>query len=96
MTTGESMSTVDRAWLLMERPTNPMVVMGLLVLGRPLRRVGLQDTFAEGAQSAASLFRRYGLGTQDIVDRAWSVLQRPGTSPPATAVDAPAGAYSPV
>jgi transketolase len=65
-------------------------------LGRPLRRVGLQDTFAEGAQSAASLFRRYGLGTQDIVDRAWSVLKRPGTSPPATAVDAPAGAYSPV
>jgi transketolase len=65
-------------------------------LARPLRRVGLQDTFAEGAQSAASLFRRYGLETQDIVDRAWSVLQRPGTSPRAAAVDAPAGAYSPV
>ena len=34
-------------------------------LARPLRRVGLQDTFAEGAQSAASLFLKYGLGTQD-------------------------------
>jgi transketolase len=65
-------------------------------LGRPLRRVGLQDTFAEGAQSAASLFLKYGLGTQDIIDRAWSVLRRPGVSPQATPVDTPVGAYSPV
>jgi transketolase len=65
-------------------------------LARPLRRVGLQDTFAEGAQSAASLFLKYGLGTQELVDQAWNVLQRPGASPQATAVDAPAGAYSPV
>ncbi len=65
-------------------------------LARPLRRVGLQDTFAEGAQTAASLFLKYGLGTQEIVDQAWSVLRRPGASPPASTVDAPAGAYSPV
>jgi transketolase len=65
-------------------------------LARPLRRVGLQDTFAEGAQSASSLFLKYGLGTQDIVDRAWGVLQRSGAAPQATPVDAPAGAYSPV
>jgi transketolase len=65
-------------------------------LARPLRRVGLQDTFAEGAQSAASLFLKYGLGTQDIVDRVWSVLGRPGASPHASTVNAPAGAYSPV
>ena len=65
-------------------------------LARPLRRVGLHDTFAEGAQSAASLFLKYGLGTQDIVDAAWSVLQCPGPAPRATPVDAPAGAYSPV
>ena len=65
-------------------------------LARPLRRVGLQDTFAEGAQSAASLFLKYGLGTQAIVDRVWSVLRRPGAAPQATPVDAPAGAYSPV
>lgn len=65
-------------------------------LARPLRRVGLQDTFAEGAQSAASLFLKYGLGTQDIVDQAWAVLRSPGASPRATPVDAPAGAYSPV
>jgi transketolase len=65
-------------------------------LARPLRRVGLQDTFAEGARSAASLFLKYGLGTQEIVDQAWAVLRCPGTSPRATPVDAPAGAYSPV
>jgi transketolase len=65
-------------------------------LARPLRRVGLQDTFAEGAQSAASLFLKYGLGTQDIVEQAWSVLRCAGASPQATPVDAPAGAYSPV
>jgi transketolase len=65
-------------------------------LARRLRRVGLQDTFAEGAHSAASLFLKYGLGTQDIVDQAWSVLGRPGASPRATTVDPPAGAYSPV
>ena len=47
-------------------------------LGRPLRRVGLRDTFAEGARTAASLFRKYGLGTQDIVDAAWNVLRRAG------------------
>jgi transketolase len=65
-------------------------------LARRLRRVGLLDTFAEGAQSAASLFLKYGLGTQDLVDQAWSVLEAPGAPPHATPVDAPAGAYSPV
>jgi transketolase len=65
-------------------------------LARRLRRVGLQDTFAEGARSAASLFLKYGLGTQEIVEQAWNVLERPGAPPRATAVDAPAGAYSPV
>lgn len=65
-------------------------------VGVPLRRIGLQDTFAEGARTAPSLFRKYGLGTQDIVDRAWDVLGGSGPSPRAAAVDAPAGAYSPV
>jgi WS/DGAT/MGAT family acyltransferase len=32
MKTPERMAAVDRAWLLMERPTNPMLVVGLLVL----------------------------------------------------------------
>jgi hypothetical protein len=55
-------------------------------LGRPLRRVGLADTFAEGARDAPYLFAKYGLSTQRIVDTAWQALHRPGSAPsvPAT------------
>jgi diacylglycerol O-acyltransferase / wax synthase len=41
MTIGQRLSGVDRAWLLMDRPANPMIVMGLLVLGRKLGRQAL-------------------------------------------------------
>jgi diacylglycerol O-acyltransferase / wax synthase len=41
--TAESMSAVDRTWLRMERPTNPMVVMGLLVVNRPLKIAALRQ-----------------------------------------------------
>lgn len=41
------MSAIDRAWLLMERPTNPMVVMGLLVLTQPLSHAALRQVIAE-------------------------------------------------
>jgi transketolase len=66
-------------------------------LGRRLRRVGLRDTFAEGARTASSLFRRYGLGVADIVAAAWEALQREG-APPAAAdgFEAEEGAYAPV
>ncbi|MGO9634732.1 MAG: wax ester/triacylglycerol synthase family O-acyltransferase [Steroidobacteraceae bacterium] len=43
MTLAENMSGVDRAWLRMERPTNPMVVMGLLILRGRLRLAGLRQ-----------------------------------------------------
>lgn len=65
-------------------------------LGRPLRRVGLQDTFAEGAKDAKYLFTKYGLTVQHLVDTAWTALHRPGPpphpSPLATGIDE----YSPV
>ncbi len=47
MSMGESMTAVDRAWLRMERPTNPMIVMGLLITSRPLRRAALCEIVAE-------------------------------------------------
>jgi diacylglycerol O-acyltransferase / wax synthase len=47
MRASERMSAVDRAWLLMDRPTNPMVVIGLLVLRRPLRHAALRRLLAE-------------------------------------------------
>ena len=47
-------------------------------LGRPVRRIGLRDTFAEGARGADYLLRRYGLSAQSIVTTAWQALGRPG------------------
>ena len=65
-------------------------------LGRPLRRIGLPDTFAEGARSADYLFARYGLSTQSIVDAAWLALGRPGPAPEARLPTSEPGEYSPV
>src|SRR3974390_387094 len=44
---GERLSSVDRAWLLMERPTNPMMVVGLILLGSPLDRGRLRALIVE-------------------------------------------------
>ncbi len=43
----EQLSGVDRAWLLMDSPTNPMVIIGLLVLARPLALARLQRLIQE-------------------------------------------------
>jgi transketolase len=65
-------------------------------LGRPLRRVGLRDTFAEGARSAAPLFAKYGLSTQHVVDAAWGALGRVGTRPQVPVIEVVEGEYAPV
>jgi len=65
-------------------------------LGRPLRRVGLADTFAEGARDAPYLFAKYGLSTQHIVDTAWQVLHRQGPAPRVPDLPADVGEYAPV
>ena len=65
-------------------------------LGRPLRRLGLRDTFAEGARTAPFLFRKYGLGTQDIVDCAWDLLHRAGAPPRVPVTETAGGEYAPV
>jgi len=65
-------------------------------LGRPLRRVGLQDTFAEGAQTAPYLFHKYGLTTQHLINTAWSTLARPGPPPSAPTLPTEPGEYAPV
>jgi WS/DGAT/MGAT family acyltransferase len=36
MASSERMSGVDRAWLLMEQPTNPMMIVGLIVTSTPV------------------------------------------------------------
>ncbi|HEY5395055.1 MAG TPA: transketolase C-terminal domain-containing protein [Trebonia sp.] len=66
-------------------------------LGRPLRRVGLRDTFAEGSQTAPYLFDKYGLSTRALIETIWSALGRPGPAPGApAAAAAESGEYSPV
>jgi transketolase len=65
-------------------------------LARRLRRVGLHDTFAEGAKDATSLFRKYGLSTQDVVDAAWDALERTDRAPSAPVVEIAPGEYAPV
>jgi transketolase len=65
-------------------------------MGRPLRRLGLQDTFAEAARDAAYLFWTYGLSTQAVIDAAWSVAGRSGPGPRTPAVAASPGEYAPV
>ncbi|MCB1516454.1 MAG: transketolase [Hyphomicrobiaceae bacterium] len=65
-------------------------------IGRRLRRVGLRDTFAEGARIAPPLFQKYGLTTQDIIEAAWSALAAEGSAPKAKQVDVAPGEYAPV
>ncbi len=65
-------------------------------IGRPLRRVGLRDTFAEGSLTAPYLFDKYGLSTRALIETIWSALGRPGPPPRAPAAAAESGEYSPV
>jgi transketolase len=65
-------------------------------LGRPLRRTGLRDTFAEGARTGPYLFGKYGLSTQSVVDAAWTALGRRERPPVAEVALADPGEYSPV
>src|SRR5260370_34007104 len=57
-------------------------------LGRPLRRIGLGDTFAEGSGTASYLFGKYGLSVQSIVDAAWLALGLRAPAPVAGAAPA--------
>lgn len=47
MSGAERLSGVDRAWLLMERPTNPMTIVGLVVLAGRLDRARLRDVVSK-------------------------------------------------
>jgi transketolase len=64
--------------------------------GTPLRRVGIQDTFAEGARNASYLFEKYGLSTQSVVDTAWKLINPNTSAPLARVLEAEDGEYAPV
>lgn len=65
-------------------------------LGRPLRRVGLCDTYAEGARTATSLFAKYGLSTRTIVATTWDLLDRNDSVPEVPEQPVTEGEYAPV
>lgn len=65
-------------------------------LPRPLHRLGLTDTFAEGARTATYLFGKYGLTTQHLINAAWAALDQPGTPPRSQPLPAEEGEYAPV
>lgn len=65
-------------------------------VGRPLHRIGLRDTFAEGARVAPPLFAKYDLSIQSIVDAAWRLAGRSEPAPVADTVPTATGEYAPV
>jgi transketolase len=65
-------------------------------LARPLRRVGIADTFAEGARSSPYLFEKYGLSTQALIDAVWAHIGRGGQAPVAELLAVAEGQYQPV
>jgi transketolase len=64
-------------------------------LAVPLRRIGIQDRFAESG-SRPYLFSRYGLSVGRIVEQAWTALRRPGPPPAVSEITADEGTYAPV
>jgi transketolase len=65
-------------------------------LGRPLRRVGVQDVFAGGSCTASYLFERYGLSARAVIEAAWTVTASQGPPPAPPPLPAEAGTYAPV
>jgi diacylglycerol O-acyltransferase / wax synthase len=68
MLTVERLSAVDRAWLLMDRPTNPLLVVALVILARPIGRASLRALIAERFL-AFERFRCYP--TSDSLGASW-------------------------
>jgi transketolase len=61
-----------------------------------LRRVGIADTFAEGARTGTYLFERYGLATQSVVQAAWGLVGGQEPVPTVMLTAAVEGSYAPV
>jgi diacylglycerol O-acyltransferase / wax synthase len=90
MSTVEHLAGADRAWLLMERPTNLMVVVGLIVVSSGLERERYRELIARRFLAherfrcipvADALGARWVEAEQFNLDDhiAWTALPRPGT-----------------
>ena len=63
----EPMSKVDTAWLRMERPTNPMMITGVLMFAGPLEPRRIRKLLAERFLA----FRRFGQRAVQSASGAW-------------------------
>jgi WS/DGAT/MGAT family acyltransferase len=63
----EPMSKVDTAWLRMERPTNPMMITGVLMFGAPLDPARIKARLAERFLA----FRRFRQRAVQTASGAW-------------------------
>lgn len=90
MSTVERVAGADRAWLLMERPTNLMVVVGLIVVASGLERARFRELIAARFLAhqrfhcvpvADALGARWVAAEQFNLDDhiAWTALPHPGT-----------------
>lgn len=68
MLTSERLSAVDRAWLLMDRPANPLLVVALVILASPIDRAALRALISERFL-AFERFRCYP--TSDALGASW-------------------------
>ncbi|MDB6082964.1 MAG: transketolase, partial [Gammaproteobacteria bacterium] len=64
-------------------------------IGVPLRRIGLDDVFAESG-SRDFLFQKYGLEVGNIVQTAWSALRKDTPAPKVREIESKPGTYAPV
>ena len=69
MSIGERLSGVDRAWLRMDSPSNPMTIVGLIVLGRKLGRATLRTLIL---QRLLAFDRFRCLPTADALGATWA------------------------
>ena len=61
MSNSERMTPVDTTWLRMDRPANPMVVLGVLILAGPVDAARLQAVLAERLLATARFRQRHAV-----------------------------------
>lgn len=67
MPSSERMEPIDTTWLRMDRPTNLMVIVGLLFLAGPVEIPRLERTLADRLLA----FRRFGARVATVTSGAW-------------------------
>ncbi len=72
------------------------IVFVMVSTPKDLEQVVLGPDGVLSGPDAPSLFKKYGLSTQELVDRAWALLGRDGPAPIVEAAPVAEGEYAPV